>query len=31
MAIKLDTEKSYDKLNWHFIQKCLTYLGFSKK
>lgn len=30
MAIKLEMEKAYDKLEWKFIKKCITDLGFLK-
>lgn len=29
-AIKLDMEKAYDRLDWQFIKKCFTNLGFSE-
>lgn len=31
MAVNLDIEKSYDRLEWTSIRKCLTGLGFSDK
>ena len=30
MALKLDMEKAYDKLNWNFIEAILTKFGFHK-
>lgn len=29
MALKLDLEKAFDMLNWHFISACLTKFGFD--
>lgn len=31
MALKLDKKKSYDRLEWESINKCLTDLGFSDR
>ena len=31
MAIKLDMEKAYDKLEWNFIKLVLQHFGFSEK
>lgn len=31
MAIKLDMKKAYDRLEWQFIQTCLSSLGFFEK
>ena len=28
IAIKLDMEKAYDRIEWDFILKCLQELGF---
>ena len=30
MIIKLDIEKAYDKLNWHFMEKMLETYGFCE-
>lgn len=30
MAIKLDIEKAYDRLEWNFIKKCFADLGFCR-
>lgn len=29
MALKLDLEKAFNLLNWHFIRSCLTKFGFD--
>jgi len=31
VALKLDMEKAYDRLEWPFIQRCLEQLGFHTK
>lgn len=31
MAIKIDLEKAYDRLNWNFIRETLTEAGFNDK
>ena len=31
VALKLDMEKAYDRLEWPFIQKCLEKLGFQSR
>lgn len=31
MLIKLDIKKAYDKVDWHFLCKCLDAFGFNKK
>ncbi|XP_072054489.1 secreted RxLR effector protein 78-like [Arachis hypogaea] len=31
MAIKIDFEKAYDRLNWHFLEKCCLEYGMSEK
>ena len=29
--LKLDFEKTYDPVNWFFLSKTLSHLGFNKK
>lgn len=31
MMIKLDIKKAYDKVDWHFLCKCLESFGFNKQ
>lgn len=31
MLIKLDIKKAYDKVDWHFLCKCLEAFGFAKQ
>ena len=30
MAVKLDLQKAYDKVNWKFIQAVLLHLSFNE-
>lgn len=31
LAVKVDLEKAYDKINWNFLEKVLVEVGFNDK